>query len=151
MLMSQEARNETKGFEAGSIELTSMENPMRKTVEELKKMEDSDMKALMKTLLINYERMCEENNAMRKDIEHIKKDNEILRRNNEVTRKQVDRLISIIDGNSEHSPTDESFGAFYGENKIAEKPLPAGWQTFQTLDGHTYYCGPDGTTTWEPP
>ena len=124
-------------------------NPLVENSEELKGLADGDAKALMKRILMNYERVRVDNDRMRRDNNRMHRDNDRMRKENEMLRKQVvsldttvSRLASIVWDSRDDSLRKDS---------VVERPLPVGWQAFETEDGSKYYCGPDGRTTWEPP
>ena len=139
MLMSHEVASgkNPDSVNGSSIELASIENPLVKKAEELNKIEDSDMKALMKKVLANYERM--------------RKDNERLRRKVASLDATVVRLVSIVEGKTDGSIDKVPLDVVADERAGATPPLPVGWQVFEAEGGRVYYCRPDGTTTWEPP
>ena len=126
------------------IELRSMENPMVNKVEELRNVEDGEMKALLKRVLLNYERIRKEN-------ERICKDNERLRKQVASLDVSVSRLSSIVEGNGDVNVKKVSTAKSLYESEVEKRPLPFGWEAFETDDGAMYYRRPDGTTTWEPP
>ena len=145
MLISCEAACKSSEKEdIGSVELVPMENPLVFKAEELKDVADGDVKALMKRILVNYERMRRDNDRMRKD-------NEMLRKQVVSLDASVVRLASIVEGTCEVSLKKDSEFEPQAQRKAGEVHLPVGWQALETEDGSVYYCGPDGRTTWEPP
>ena len=139
MLMSQEDATSkfSDSVDSGSIELISIENPLVKKAEEVNKVEDSDMKALVKKVLANYERMRKVNEGLRKQVADLD--------------ATVVRLVSIVKGKADDSVNKVSLDVVADESEDAPHPLPAGWQVFESELGGAYYCGPDGKTTWDPP
>ena len=119
------------------IELRSMENPMVNKVEELRNVEDGEMKALLKRVLLNYERIRKENESLRKQVVSLD--------------ASVSRLASIVEGNGDVNVKKVSTAKSLYESEVEKRPLPFGWEAFETDDGAMYYRRPDGTTTWEPP
>ena len=133
------------------IELRSMENPMVNKVEELRNVEDGEMKALLKRVLLNYERIRKENERICKENERICKDNERLHKQVASLDVSVSRLSSIVEGNGDVNVKKVSTAKSLYESEVDKRPLPFGWEAFETDDGAMYYRRPDGTTTWEPP